>query len=330
MRIVFFGTPEWAVPTLAAIAATRNALSLVVTQPMRRRGRGGAVTPSPVAVAAAKARLPILEPSTVKTPQFLAQLAQERPDLLVVVAYGRIFPRQVLDLPPLGAINIHFSLLPRYRGAAPVQWAIARGETETGVTIMKMSEEMDAGPVLAQERVPILPEERSPSLGARLAPIGAALLASLLDDIEEGRVEPQPQDEGGATFAPLLRPEDGWVDWTLDAESIARRVRGFDPWPGQSAATSKGKIRIQEARAGAAAEQPSGGMPAGPGAMPAEPGTILGARGEALAIACGSGTVLEAVRIQPEGRRAILGAEVIRGRYLRAGDRFVMAMPPRS
>lgn len=319
MRIVFFGTPDWAVPALAAVTASRNVVSLVVTQPTRRRGRGGGVTPSPVAAAAARAKLPILEPNTVKTPQFLSRLAQERPDLLVVVAYGRIFPRDVIELPPLGAVNIHFSLLPRYRGAAPVQWAIANGETETGVTVMRMTEEMDAGPILAQERVPILEGERAPSLGARLAPIGAELLASLLDDIDEGRIEAQPQDPGAATVAPMLRTEDGWIDWTQDAATIERRIRGFDPWPGQSATGSKGKVRILEARAreGAAIDDPD------VLAAQSEPGVVLGTRGEALEVACGARTVLEAIRIQPEGRRAILGAESVRGRYLRPGDRFI-------
>jgi methionyl-tRNA formyltransferase len=337
MRIVFFGTPDWAVPALAAVAATRHVVSLVVSQPTRRRGRGGAVTASPVAAAAARAKIPVLEPTTVKTPQFLSRLAQERPDVLIVVAYGRIFPKDVLELPPYGAVNIHFSLLPLYRGAAPVQWAIANGDTETGVTVMKMTEEMDAGPILAQARVPIEEGEHTPALGARLAPIGAELLASLLEDIDEQRTVPQPQDPGAVTMAPLLRAEDGWVDWTLPAAAIERRIRAFDPWPGQAATSVKGKLHILEARGRAAAEDDAAG-PTAPGAAadkpgaavggaPPEPGLILGTRGEALEIACGEGTVLEAVRIQPEGRRAILGAEVIRGRYLRAGDRFT-APPP--
>jgi len=326
MRIVFFGTPEWAVPALAALTATRNVVSLVVTQPTRRRGRGGAVTPSPVAAAAARGKIPILEPDTVRGSQFLSRLAQERPDLLIVVAYGRILPKGVLDLPPLGAVNIHFSLLPKYRGAAPVQWAIANGESETGVTVMKMSEEMDAGPVLAQARVPIEEGEHAPALGARLAPLGAELLASLLEDLDENRLEAQPQDPSAVTMAPLLRAEDGWIDWSLPAAAIERRIRGFDPWPGQSATSIKGKVRIVEARpreaepAEADAAHPSGEVRIA-GAEP-EPGSVLGTRGDALEIACGGGTVLEAVRIQPEGRRAILGAEAIRGRYLRVGDRF--------
>lgn len=372
MRIVFFGTPEWAVPTLAAITATRHVVSLVVTQPTRRRGRGGAVSPSPVAAAAAKAKIPILEPNTVKTPQFLSRLAQERPDVLIVVAYGRIFPVDVLELPPYGAVNVHFSLLPRYRGAAPVQWAIANGESETGVTIVQMTEEMDAGPIIAQARVPIEVGEHTPSLGARLAPLGAELLASLLEDIDERRIQTVPQDPSGATLAPLIRSEDGWVDWGLPADAIERRIRAFDPWPGQSSTSVKGKMRILEARGRAAGAEDAAvppadataeeakktatpgrasttgrpmiasrapvmtrppvsgrtasagaGQPAGtPAAIPHEPGIVLGMRGEALEIACGGGTVLEAVRIQPEGRRVILGAEAIRGRYLRPGDRF--------
>jgi len=321
MRIVFFGTPDWAVPALEALLPTRNVVSLVVSQPTRRRGRGGAVSPSPVAAAAARAKIPILEPTTVKSPAFLSRLAQERPDLLVVVAYGRIFPADVLALPPLGAVNIHFSLLPKYRGAAPVQWAVANGETETGVTVMKMSEEMDAGPILAQERVAIAPDEHSPALGARLAPLGAKLLASLIEDLDEKRVEPRAQDPAGVSFAPLLRAEDGWIDWTRPAAVIVRRLRGFDPWPGQSSSSVKGKVRLVEARAREAqAETDRADAAAAP---PAEPGVVLGMRGDALEVACGEGTVLEALRIQPEGRRAILGAEVIRGRYLRAGDRFI-------
>src|SRR5262245_1244451 len=318
MRIVFFGTPDWAVPALAAVAATRHVVSLVVTQPTRRRGRGGAVSPSPIAAAAALAKIPILEPNTVKTPQFLSRLAQERPDLLLVLTYHIIFTQSVLDRTPLGTVNIHFSLLPRLRGAAPVQWAIAHGETETGVTVMRMTEEMDAGPILAQERIPILEDERAPSLGARLAPIGAELLASLLEDLDEGRTVAHPQDDAAGTLAPLPRAEDGWVDWELDAAAIARRVKGFDPWPGQSATGSRGKVRILEARAGEIPEKDEETAKA----IPHAPGVVLGTRGDALQIACGSGTILEAIRIQPEGRRLILGAEAIRGRYLRVGDRF--------
>ncbi len=317
MRIVFFGTPDWAVPTLEALAASSHRPSLVVTQPAKRRGRGGEPSASPVAAASARLGLACIEPDAVRTPEFLERVRAEAPDLFVVVAYGKIFPQRLLDVPRLAPVNVHFSLLPRWRGAAPVQWAVAEGDTETGVATMRMVKELDAGPVYLVQRLRIEPDEHAPRLGARLAEAGASLLLATVEGIAGGSLAPREQEEAGVTFASLLRSEDGSIDWQAPAEGIARRVRGFDPWPGQSATAEKGTLRLIEARAVA-------------GAAGTAPGTVLGASGSALRIACGGGTVLEALVVQPAGRRPISGVEALRGRFLREGERLGGAPPPLS
>ena len=319
MRIVFFGTPDWAVPSLDALARSSEPPSLVVTQPRKRRGRGAGVSSSPIGDAGVRLGLRVIEPGSVKSEAFLALVAAERPDLFIVVAYGRIFSRALLAVPRIGAVNLHFSLLPRYRGGAPVQWAIAQGEPETGVTTMRMVEDLDEGPVYLQRRVPIEPDEHAPRLGARLASLGAGLLLETLEGIARGGLQPQPQDLALASYARLLRSEDGWIDWTLTGEEIARRVRGFDPWPGQVARARKGKLRILEARGALAGTSPG----------PASAGSVMGeGEGSSVRIACGEGTALEARLVQPEGRRAMTGSEALRGRHLIEGERLGPPHPP--
>jgi methionyl-tRNA formyltransferase len=312
MKVVFFGTPDWAVPSLVALMGSEHRPSLVVTQPARRRGRAGAASPSPVAGTAARLGLPILEPESIRKTPFPEAMEREAADLFVVVAYGRIFPERLLAIPPRGAINVHFSLLPAYRGAAPVQWAIAEGETRTGATTMGMVKDLDAGPIYLQGEVAIERGEHAPSLGARLAEIGARLLVDTLDGIAAGRLEPREQDGARASLARLLTAEDGWIDWREPAWRIEQRIRGFDPWPGQSARSERGKLRVLEARAGGDR-----------GPQRAEGGSVLGeGEGGAVRIACAGGTWLDATTVQPEARRPMGGAEALRGRHLRLGERL--------
>jgi methionyl-tRNA formyltransferase len=228
--------------------------------------------------------------------------------VLVVVAYGKILPRAVLDVPTLAPINVHFSLLPRYRGAAPVQWALARGEAVTGVTTMVISEGLDEGDVLLRQEVPIEPGEHAPRLLDRLAEVGGALLLRTLDGLRDGTVRPTPQDAADATLAPMLRNEDGVADFGLDAREIEGRVRGFDPWPGVWTRCRDRRIRIVEAEASSAetTEAPSG--------------RVLQLRGEALAVACGRGTVLCVRAVQPEGRRVQSARDAVNGRRILPGD----------
>jgi methionyl-tRNA formyltransferase len=310
VKVVFLGTPESAVRTLEALLAGGHAVPLVVTQPDRPAGRSGAPRPPAVKTAALAAGLPVLQPERVKAPGFRDALAGERPDALVVVAYGRILPQAVLEVAPLGAINVHFSLLPRHRGAAPVQWALARGEEVTGVTTMLMNARMDEGDILLQREVPVEPGEHAPALTRRLADAGAALLLETLAQLPEGTFEPRPQDPVLATYAPLLTARNGEIDPGLTAVEIEGRVRGFDPWPGVWVSRAGKRVRIVDADAVASATT---GDP---------PGTVIGLDGDAFRVACGGGTVLAVRRIQPEGRRAMSSREAMNGRHLAVGDRL--------
>ena len=318
MKTIFLGTPSWAVPSLEILCASAHRPALVLTQPARRRAREAAPTPSPIGAAAAALGIACEMTESVRSEETLARLASIEADLFVVVAYGEILPRTVLEMPRLGCVNLHFSLLPRYRGAAPVQWAIADGAKETGVTTMRLVPKMDAGPVYLKESVAIESGERTPVLGDRLALIGAALLLRTLDGIEGGALHAIEQDAASATYARMLTAEDGWIDWGLPAEAIVRRVHGFDPWPGQAALGRKGKIKIVEARAAAAADDSP------------QPGCVLGAAGDGCRIACADGSVLEALVVRPEGRGDMTGAEAVRGRQLSAGDILGRPDGPRS
>lgn len=310
MRIVFLGTPRSAVPFLDVLLDAGHDVPLVVTRPDRPVGRSPEPRPTPVKIRALERGVEVLEPNTARGPKFLARLRDARPELLVVVAYGRILRRAVLDVAPHGAINIHFSLLPRYRGAAPVQWALARGETITGVTAMRLDEGMDTGDVLGSERVEIRPGEHAPALQDRLVAVGVGLLRETVDRIARAEVVATRQDHAAATHAPMLTPEDGRVDPAEDASAIEGKVRGFDPWPGVWLAREGRRIRVLEARAVDAA---AGG---------AEPGTVLALDGEALRVACGGGSVLEILRLQPEGRRPMASRDAVNGRQVAPGDRL--------
>jgi methionyl-tRNA formyltransferase len=308
LRVVFFGTPAFAVPTLEALLASRHAVVGVVTQPDRPRGRGHKTSDAPVKSAALAACLPVLQPSRLNDDAFLAALASLPSDIGIVAAYGRILTDAVLAVPPLGLLNVHASLLPRHRGAAPVHRAVMAGESETGVTIMRVVRELDAGPMLACVRRPIGPEETSEDVERDLALVGARLLVQTLDRLADGPVEETPQDAAAATYAPRLTREDGLVDWTRAAGAIHDQIRGLYPWP--HAFSSLGGTRIILLESRAAGDEPH-----------ASPGTVLDARGGRLTVATGAGT-LEILRLQPEGRRAMAPREFLAGHPIDPGVRF--------
>lgn len=304
MKVLFYGTPRFALPTLEALLASHEVVA-VVTQPDRPAGRGQRLTPPPVKERAAAAGIPVLQPERLRDPRWPDPLRAFGADVAVVVAFGQILPKPVLDAPARGSINVHASLLPKYRGAAPIAWAIIRGETETGVTTFLMDEGMDTGPVLLAERTPIRPDETAGELGDRLAAIGARVLIETLARIDALPPTPQPE---GATLAPRLRKADGRLDWRERALALVDRIRGCNPWPGAVTATPTGRLVIWRARTATS------------GADRAEPGTLLAGPG-GLCVAAGDGLV-EPTEVQPENRRAVSWAEYLRGARLRAGDRL--------
>jgi len=309
------GTPESALPSLQAILAAGHDVPLVCTQPDRPIGRRKAPQPSPVKVLALARGLHVIQPEKVRTPQFLDAIVEAAPDTVAVVAYGRILPRQVLDAARHGGINVHFSLLPAFRGAAPVQWALARGESSTGVTTFRIDEGLDTGDLLGQESVAIVPGEHAPALLARLAKDGARLLVATLEGLAAGSITPRPQDHARATFAPLLTREHGRWDPAWTAGELEGRVRGFDPWPGVWVSRAGRRLRI----AGAVSLQD---VIAG-----VDPGTVLPTDSRGLRVACAGGTVALVDSVQPEGGRAMLVREAVNGRLLSPGDRFERPEP---
>lgn len=313
MRVAFLGNDPWSVPPLLALAnATDTEVELVLTNPPRPAGRGSRLTPTAVADAAHSSDLPLLEVDRVRDGAGFAALDALEPDAIVVVAYGEILTPDVLDIPRLGAVNVHFSLLPRWRGAAPVQRAILEGDEVTGVTVMLMDEGMDTGPILAIAETAIHPEEDAGSLGARLAEIGAPLLVEALSGLDEGRVEPRSQDHTAATYAAKLLPEERTIDWSRPAETIVRRVRAFSPDPGAVTTFRQGRLKVLVARAILG----GGGMLTdGSG-----PGVVLAWDRDPW-IRTGSGTV-ELVEVAPAGRRRMSGAEWARGARVQQGERL--------
>jgi methionyl-tRNA formyltransferase len=310
VKVVFMGTPETALPALDAILAAGHVVPLVVTQPDRPVGRSKSPRPPPVKTFALARGLSVIQPFKVRTVEFHHAIVAACPDVLAVVAYGRILPRPVLEAAPHGAINLHFSLLPAYRGAAPVQWALARAESETGVTTFRLDEGLDTGELLAQRPVSIEPGERAPALLGRLAIAGAPLLVETLAGLATGTLTPVRQDERRATLAPILTRHDGDWDPAWTASELAGRVRGFDPWPGVWAVRSGKRLRIVEARAESA-------MTTG-----ASAGTIVELDGEAVRIACGGGTSVLVGQVQPEGGRSMSARAAVNGRLLLPGDRL--------
>jgi methionyl-tRNA formyltransferase len=300
MNILFYGTPAFAVPALEALLA-RHRVVAVVTQPDRPAHRGQLLTASPVKQRALEAGIPVVQPARLRDAGWPERLREFGAEVAVVVAFGQILPRAVLDVPPRGSINVHASLLPRYRGAAPIAWSIIRGETETGVTIMQMDEGMDTGPMLLTVRTPIGPDETAGELGERLARIGAGALIEALARLDAITATPQP---GGATLAPRLKKADGHLDWTRPARELCHLVRGCNPWPGALTRTPRGALLIWRAAVADAA-------------APAPPGALVAA-GPSLAIATGEGALLP-TEVQAENRRAVSWAEFLRGARLEAG-----------
>jgi methionyl-tRNA formyltransferase len=307
MRVLFWGTPEFAVPALRALGDEGHDIAAVVTQPDRPSGRGRALTPSPVKREAREEGIPVLQPERARGPETVAQVRALEPDVSVVVAYGQILPLDVLDAPRLGSINLHASLLPELRGAAPIHWAILRGLQTTGVTIMRMEAGLDSGPILHQVAEPIRPEESSSDLAQRLAEIGAEAMIEALALMETGAAEARVQDHDRATYAPKLDRERAHLDWTRPAEEVARHVRAFDSVPGAWSLLDDAPVKLFAAR-----------LENGRG----EPGTVIDADPEAgVLVAAGEGAV-RVREVQPAGRRRMSAAEWVRGRGVRAGARF--------
>ena len=308
MRTVFLGTPRAAVPSLSALAASAHAPAAVVCRPDRPSGRGLRSAAPPVKEAALELGLPVLQPESVAASAFRRALAAHEPEVLVVVAFGRILGPKLRSVAPRGALNVHFSLLPRWRGAAPVQRAMLAGDEATGVSLMQLVDELDAGPVYRQESLGIGPEERAPELEARLADLGSRLLVEVLDALAAGAIEAREQDPRLVTLAPPLRREEGALDLRRPAAELERRVRALDPWPGSRFELAGRGVQVLRARSREAA---AGGS---------EPGRVLGAEGEGLLLACGEGTALLLELVKPEGRQAMSGRSLLNGRLVAVGD----------
>lgn len=314
MRVLFWGTATFALPSLRSLADAGHEIAGVVTQPDRRAGRGRRPRPTPAREAALAAGYPVFTPERPGRPAFLARMRALRPDLSVVAAYGHFLSREALDLPALGSINVHASLLPELRGAAPVQWAIARGHPVTGVTIMRMAKAMDAGPILHQEKTDILPDETAGELYERLARAGGRGLARALEMMEEGTLEEYPQDHAQATFAPRLSRRDARLQWARPAEKVARWIRAMDPAPGAWSELDGSPLKLFRPRV-VEDDAPAGGE----GPMP---GTVIAADpGQGFRVAAGEGW-MEVGEVQPAAGRRMPARDWLRGRAARAGQRL--------
>jgi len=302
------GSGRFALPPLHALAEAGHELLAVVTQPDREQGRGRKLLPPPVKSAALERGLRVLQPERLRDEAALKSLRTLGAELHVVVAYGKILSREALAIPARGTLNVHASLLPRYRGAAPIAWAIVNGESETGVTTMLLDEGMDTGPILLRRSTPIGPEETAGRLEERLAGMGASLLLETLDGLGRGGLVPIAQDAARATYAPLLKKEDGRVDWGADAGSIERRIRGFQPWPGAAAEIGGRDLKLLKARV------ETGGT--------AEAGTVLAVDKDGIVVACGAQSALRLLEVQPESRHAMSAFAFATGARIRPGQRF--------
>jgi methionyl-tRNA formyltransferase len=307
MRLVFMGTPEFAAPTLERAVTAGHEVLAVFTQPDRPAGRGHHLTPPPVKQAALQLGLPVHQPEKIRTPEVHALLRELAPEVMVVVGYGKIIPQTIIDLSPLGIINVHASLLPKYRGAAPIQWAVANGEVRTGVTTMRIDAGLDTGDMLLKGGTDIGPDETAPELSRRLAQMGADLLVRTLEMLRAGTLAPEPQDHAQASFAPVLKKEDGLIDWSKDVAEIHNRVRGLLPWPGCYTTFRVRLFHVWKAR-------PSG-QAAG------EPGTLRYSRNSAV-VACGGGSGLELLEVQLEGKNRMPAAAFLNGQHLEENERL--------
>ena len=307
LRVVFCGTPRFAVFTLEALVAAGFPVQLVVTQPDRPKGRGLERVSSPVKQSALKLELPITQPDKIKSnEEFRAQLTTLKPDVIVVVGYGRIIPQWMLDLPRLGNINLHASLLPKYRGAAPIQWAIAQGESVTGVTTMRIDAGLDTGDILLQREMPITDDDTAETLAPRLAQVGADLMVETLHGLQSGSIKPCPQDNSVATLAPILKREDGLLDFSRDASELLNRIRGFQPWPGAYTKFRGKNLHIWKA------------------AQASETLAVaaLHLNGDRLLIGCGHNTSLELLEIQLEGKKRSSARDFVHGYRPQPGEKL--------
>ena len=304
MRVVFLGTPEFAVPSLQALASGGHEVAAVFTQPDRPKGRGNQVAESPVKVAGKALGIPVYQPERIRRPEPTEQLRQLAAEMMVVVGYGQIIPQTIIDLPRYGILNVHASLLPKYRGAAPIQWAIANGETDTGVTIMQIDAGLDTGEMLLKGTVAIGPGETAPELSARLAPLGAELLLRSIREIEDGSVLREKQADAGASFAPILKKEDGLIDWSMAAQQIYNRLRGFTPWPGAYTTCRGQQLSVLQAK-------PAQRAIPGPGVLDMEKRQVFAG--------CGDNTALELLEVQLAGKKR-MPAEAFANGYQIEGE----------
>ncbi|NOT21800.1 MAG: methionyl-tRNA formyltransferase [Nitrospiraceae bacterium] len=315
MRLVFMGTPDFAATSLEALLKSDDSVVGIVTQPDRPKGRGQILTPSPVKLLAQREQIPLLQPLKMKDPEFLQALTGWQPDLIVVAAFGRILPPVILSLPPHGCINVHGSLLPKYRGAGPIQWAIINGETETGITTMLMDEGMDTGAMLLQETISITSHDTAGTLSPRLAELGGKLLIETITQLKAGTLVPRQQDSSRATMAPLLKKEDGVIDWALPATALANRIRGLAPWPG-AYTTVAGGDRWTIWRALALS-----------GPLTKPPGMVVAITTEAIHVATGEG-VLAVMELQPANSRRMAVSQYLAGHPVVVGSH--LGEPTRS
>ncbi|MBI3595323.1 MAG: methionyl-tRNA formyltransferase [Nitrospirae bacterium] len=302
------GTPEFAVPSLVALADSGKNIIAVVTQPDRPKGRKQILTPSPVKERAEKLSFPIYQPEKVRDPRFIETIKTLSPDVMVVVAFGQILPQTLLDVPRFGCVNVHASLLPKFRGAAPVHWALIEGERETGVTTMLLDAGMDTGPMLRKKSLTILPQETGVTLSQKLSHLGATVLLETLEDLEKGKLHPIPQDPKLATYAPLLKKMDGEVVWEESAVRIERKWRALTLWPGMFTYHRKGLIKLVTVRVSQEI-------------IRAQPGEVLDAGKEAIIVATGQGS-LEILELQPENGRKMTVSQYLSGHPLMRGERL--------
>ena len=318
LKIVFCGTPAFALPTFHHLLPQPDfQITGVVTQPDRPRGRGNSLASSPVKEAAIAADIPVYQPEKIRSEESFEYFQQMAPDAVVIIAYGQIIPQRLIEIPRVGWINLHGSLLPKYRGAAPIHWAVANGETRTGLTTMRIDAGLDTGPTLLRYETKIGPHETSPDLYARLAEAGAPLMAATLRGLENGSVTPVPQDNSLTTLAPPLKKEDGKIDWSFAAQKIYNRMRGFKPWPG-TFTSFRGKICQVWGR-------PTDGETGSAGSGRALIGKLPGSffeSGHRLFAACGAGTILEIESLRIEGRKRMATRDFLNGAHLKPGERF--------
>lgn len=307
MRVVFLGTPEFAVPSLKALVSARHEVAAVFTQPDRPKGRGHELKESPVKRAASELGIPVHQPERIRRPGYVDLLRTLAPDLMVVVGYGQLIPTTIIELPPHGILNVHGSLLPKYRGAAPIQWAIANGESRTGVTIMQIDAGLDTGDMLLKAPVDIGSDETAPELSARLAPLGAQLLLRAIQQISDGTVQREKQNDVEATYAPILKKEDGLIDWSRPADQIYNRLRGFTPWPGAYTSFRGQPLLVLRAK------------PLEGGAIPTG---VVRAENRRLFVGCDGDSVLELLEVQLAGKKRISAEAFLNGYEIAEGERL--------